>query len=213
MVGKRIDAIAYLRPSSAANVGSDKDSDKRQRAAIASFAKAHGYRIVDEFYDATVSGADPVAERPGFKAMLDRMPAMACASFSSRAPTGLRAISMYRSPGTTICARSGSSWCRRARSGGASRSIWQCAAFWPRRCGGTARAQLSAGHVFSMMRAPLRRVQRSAVKHQFKRIAVAVAASREGHRLRGSDREGQRRRWGRGQKPTVVQGGRNNSWR
>jgi hypothetical protein len=56
-------------------------------------------------------------------------------------------------------------------------------------------------------------VQRSAVKHQFKRIAVAVAASREGHRLRGSDREGQRRRWGRGQKPTVVQGGRNNSWR
>src|SRR4029077_11805666 len=66
---KTIDAIAYLRTSSAANVG----SDKRQRAAIASFAKAHGYRIVDEFYDAAVSGADPVAERPGFKAMLDRI--------------------------------------------------------------------------------------------------------------------------------------------
>jgi len=31
MAGKRIDAIAYLRTSSAANVGSDKDSDKRQR--------------------------------------------------------------------------------------------------------------------------------------------------------------------------------------
>jgi hypothetical protein len=45
MAGERIDAIAYLRTSSAANVGSDKDSDKRQRAAIASFAKAHGYRI------------------------------------------------------------------------------------------------------------------------------------------------------------------------
>src|SRR3954468_8099703 len=60
-------------PSSAANVGSDKDSDKRQRAAIASFAKAHGYRIVAEFYDAAVSGADPVAERPGFKDMLDRI--------------------------------------------------------------------------------------------------------------------------------------------
>ena len=73
MAGKRIDAIAYLRTSSAANVGSDKDSDKRQRAAIASFAKTHGYRIVDEFYDAAVSGADPVAERPGFKAMLDRI--------------------------------------------------------------------------------------------------------------------------------------------
>jgi DNA invertase Pin-like site-specific DNA recombinase len=73
MAGKRINAIAYLRTSSAANVGSDKDSDKRQRAAIASFAKARGYRIVDEFYDAAVSGADPVAERPGFKAMLDRI--------------------------------------------------------------------------------------------------------------------------------------------
>jgi DNA invertase Pin-like site-specific DNA recombinase len=64
MAGKRIDAIAYLRTSSAANIGSDKDSDKRQRAAIASFAKAHDYRIVDEFYDAAVSGSDPVAERP-----------------------------------------------------------------------------------------------------------------------------------------------------
>jgi len=31
-------AIAYLRASSAANVGTDKDSEKRQRAAIAAFA-------------------------------------------------------------------------------------------------------------------------------------------------------------------------------
>ena len=73
MAGKRIDAIAYLRTSSAANVGADKDSDRRQRAAIAAFAKTHGYRLVDEFYDAAVSGADPVTERPGFKAMLDRI--------------------------------------------------------------------------------------------------------------------------------------------
>jgi Resolvase, N terminal domain len=51
----------------------DKDSDKRQRAVIAAFAKAHGYFIVEEFYDAAVSGADPIAERPGFKAMLDRI--------------------------------------------------------------------------------------------------------------------------------------------
>ena len=73
MAGKRIDAIAYLRTSSAANVGADKDSDRRQRAAIAAFAKTHGYRLDDEFYDAAVSGADPVTERPGFKAMLDRI--------------------------------------------------------------------------------------------------------------------------------------------
>ena len=73
MAGKRIDAIAYLRTSSAANVGADKDSDKRQRVAIAAFAKAHSYRVVDEFYDAAVSGADPVTDRPGFRAMLNRI--------------------------------------------------------------------------------------------------------------------------------------------
>jgi DNA invertase Pin-like site-specific DNA recombinase len=70
---KTVEAFAYLRTSSASNVGPDKDSDKRQRAAIAAFAKAHGYQIVVEFYDAAVSGADPIAERPGFKAMLDKI--------------------------------------------------------------------------------------------------------------------------------------------
>jgi DNA invertase Pin-like site-specific DNA recombinase len=44
-----------------------------QRAAtISAFAKAHGYIIVEKFYDA-VSGADSIAQRPGFKAMLDRI--------------------------------------------------------------------------------------------------------------------------------------------
>ena len=37
--GKPVEAVAYIRTSSAANVGADKDSDKRQRAAIESFAK------------------------------------------------------------------------------------------------------------------------------------------------------------------------------
>ena len=73
MTVNKIRAIAYLRTSSAANVGRDKDSDKRQRAAIAAFAKARGYQIVEEFYDAAVSGADPINEREGFKAMLDRI--------------------------------------------------------------------------------------------------------------------------------------------
>jgi DNA invertase Pin-like site-specific DNA recombinase len=68
---ERTKAIAYLRTSSAANVGADKDSDKRQRAAIEAFAKANGYELAGEFYDAAVSGADPIAKRPGFKAMLD----------------------------------------------------------------------------------------------------------------------------------------------
>lgn len=66
-------AVAYLRTSSAANVGPDKDSDKRQRDAIARFAKAAGFEIVGEFYDEAVSGADPVDVRPGFAGMLERI--------------------------------------------------------------------------------------------------------------------------------------------
>jgi DNA invertase Pin-like site-specific DNA recombinase len=73
MASKQIEAISYLRTSSSSNVGTDKDSDKRQRAAIQSFAKANGYVVVDEFYDAAVSGADPIGERRGFKAMLARI--------------------------------------------------------------------------------------------------------------------------------------------
>ena len=45
----------------------------RGQAAVEAFAKARGYELVGEFYDAAVSGADPVHERPGFKAMLDRI--------------------------------------------------------------------------------------------------------------------------------------------
>jgi DNA invertase Pin-like site-specific DNA recombinase len=70
---KRNPAIAYLRTSSAANVGADKDSDKRQRDAIAAFAKRAGFVVVDEFYDPAVSGADPIETRPGFAALLDRI--------------------------------------------------------------------------------------------------------------------------------------------
>jgi DNA invertase Pin-like site-specific DNA recombinase len=70
---KQVEAVAYMRTSSSANVGPDRDSDKRQRAAIGAFAKANGFTIVAEFYDAAVSGADPVTERKGFVAMLDRI--------------------------------------------------------------------------------------------------------------------------------------------
>jgi DNA invertase Pin-like site-specific DNA recombinase len=66
-------AIAYLRTSSATNVGEDKDSGKRQRAAIEDYAKLAGYEIVAEFYDAAVSGADHVHERKGFAEMLERI--------------------------------------------------------------------------------------------------------------------------------------------
>ena len=62
-----------MRTSSATNVGRDKDSEARQRAAIESYAKAAGYTIVDWFYDPAVKGSDAVTERPGFKDMLDRI--------------------------------------------------------------------------------------------------------------------------------------------
>jgi DNA invertase Pin-like site-specific DNA recombinase len=70
---KRVGAVAYMRTSSAANVGDDRDSERRQRAAIESFARAAGYVITDWFYDAAVKGSDPVTARPGFSAMLDRI--------------------------------------------------------------------------------------------------------------------------------------------
>ena len=63
------------RGSSPRNSGrsSSPNSDKRQRAAIDAYAKTAGVEIVGEFYDAAVSGADPVGVRPGFAAMLEAL--------------------------------------------------------------------------------------------------------------------------------------------
>jgi DNA invertase Pin-like site-specific DNA recombinase len=64
-------AVAYYRTSSATNVGADKDSERRQRDAVHTFAEAHGFSVDAVFYDAAVSGADPVDERQEFRLMLD----------------------------------------------------------------------------------------------------------------------------------------------
>lgn len=61
-------AVAYLRTSSATNV--DGDSGTRQREAIQQYAKRAGMELVAEFYDAAVSGADPLDTREGFTALL-----------------------------------------------------------------------------------------------------------------------------------------------
>jgi DNA invertase Pin-like site-specific DNA recombinase len=45
--GKRVEALGYLRTSSAANVGEGKDSEARQRKAIESYAKSAGVAIID----------------------------------------------------------------------------------------------------------------------------------------------------------------------
>jgi hypothetical protein len=62
---KLLEAIGYMRPSSATNVGPDKDSVARQRKAIEGYAKSAGMVIVDWFYDKAVRGADVITERPG----------------------------------------------------------------------------------------------------------------------------------------------------
>ena len=66
-------AVAYYRTSSASNVGADKDSLARQQAAVQRYAAAHGIELVGEFYDAAVSGADPIESRPGFTSLMNRI--------------------------------------------------------------------------------------------------------------------------------------------
>lgn len=66
-------AVAYLRTSSASNVGEDKDSQKRQMAAINAYAEKHSIEIVHTYYDKAVKGSESVENRPGFAAMLEYM--------------------------------------------------------------------------------------------------------------------------------------------
>jgi hypothetical protein len=68
-----VPALAYYRTSSAANVGQDKDSEKRQRQAVEGYATRNGFAIIANFYDAAVSGADPIEQRAGFANLLDRI--------------------------------------------------------------------------------------------------------------------------------------------
>jgi DNA invertase Pin-like site-specific DNA recombinase len=67
----RLKALAYLRTSSATNT--DGDSAERQRVAIRAYAERADIEVIQEFYDAAVSGADPIETRPGFADMLVRI--------------------------------------------------------------------------------------------------------------------------------------------
>jgi len=68
-------SVAYYRTSSASNVGTDKDSLKRQKEAVTAYAKANQLSIVAEYYDAAVSGADQIQEREGFSKLLGELKA------------------------------------------------------------------------------------------------------------------------------------------
>jgi DNA invertase Pin-like site-specific DNA recombinase len=70
---KKSTAFAYLRTSSAANIGEDKDSGERQRAAIETYAKRAGIEVIGSYYDEAVKGSDPIETRPGFAAMLEAL--------------------------------------------------------------------------------------------------------------------------------------------
>ena len=63
--------VIYLRTSSAANVGEDKDSEPRQREKCHAYAERKGLEPMGEFRDPAVSGTDPIISRPGFATMVD----------------------------------------------------------------------------------------------------------------------------------------------
>jgi DNA invertase Pin-like site-specific DNA recombinase len=73
MSRKLVPAIGYLQTSSSANVGEGKDSETRQHKAIEAYAKRADMVVVEWFYDAAVSSADPIETRPGFAAILARI--------------------------------------------------------------------------------------------------------------------------------------------
>ncbi|MEY9594434.1 DNA invertase Pin-like site-specific DNA recombinase [Bradyrhizobium yuanmingense] len=71
MARKRLQAVAYLRTSSAANV--DGDSQIRQLVAIRAYAKAAGIEIVGTYTDDAVRGDNSIENRPGFAEMMQRL--------------------------------------------------------------------------------------------------------------------------------------------
>ena len=154
MAKELIKAVAYLRTSSRTNTGPDKDSDKRQRAAIEAYARAAGYAIVGEFYDAAVSGADPVGGRPGFAAMLEALLANGARTIVVESPdrfardlmVQLAGHDMLKARGVTLIAASAPPALRRghpdrrARAPGAGRRRRVREEYPRRQAGGCAQA-------------------------------------------------------------------------
>ena len=68
----RVPALAYYRTESRPPASATKTARHDKRRLRAAPERA-GFEIVAEFYDAAVSGADPIQDRPGFAALLDRI--------------------------------------------------------------------------------------------------------------------------------------------
>ena len=58
--------VVYLRTSSSANIGDDKDSEPRQREACKIYVRGKDWQVKAEFRDPAVSGTDPLICRGGF---------------------------------------------------------------------------------------------------------------------------------------------------
>jgi DNA invertase Pin-like site-specific DNA recombinase len=67
----RTPAFSYLRVSGKGQLKGD--GFERQRDAVARFARANGYAVVEEFRDEGVSGTKELASRPGLAALIDRV--------------------------------------------------------------------------------------------------------------------------------------------
>ena len=63
--------VAYYRTSSQSNVGSDKDSLKRQKNSVITYAKSNGLNVMNEFYDKGISGSTDVFSRGSFLEMMN----------------------------------------------------------------------------------------------------------------------------------------------
>jgi DNA invertase Pin-like site-specific DNA recombinase len=63
-------AVAYFRTSSLSNVGDDKDTLKRQKDAVETYAKKNKIQIVNGFYDKGISGTVSIHEREQFTELL-----------------------------------------------------------------------------------------------------------------------------------------------
>ena len=92
-------AVAYLRTSSMTNVGEDKDSARRQRAAVLGFAKSAGYEVIAEYSDDGVKGADPSMSAPASPPCLSASPGTVCGPSSSGRPPNSPVTSSLRKPG------------------------------------------------------------------------------------------------------------------
>ena len=68
-MGKNV--CGYYRTSSNSNVGTDKDSLKRQQNSVMTYTKSNGMKVVKEFYDKGVSGSTDVFTRGSFLEMMN----------------------------------------------------------------------------------------------------------------------------------------------